>query len=77
VHTRGCPHAEYLNDPPAWPLGLVHPKRFERRRQADRRDQLAEAMASWSGCDEIRLDPWTAGRAGVRGGRSPERGGPC
>lgn len=44
VHVDDCPRAEYLNDPPAAWLGLVHPKRVERRRRADRASTLEAAM---------------------------------
>lgn len=45
VHISGCPRAEYLNDPPALDLGLVPPKRVERRNRVDRRDAVAAALA--------------------------------
>lgn len=45
-HLTGCPCADYLNDPPALPLNLLHPARYADRR----RDQ-------WK-IDYYGLDPY-------------------
>lgn len=47
-HVQGCPRADYLNKPPALPLGLLHPD----RRLDRRRDQ-------WK-IDYYGLDPYDA-----------------
>ncbi|MFV0457435.1 MAG: endonuclease domain-containing protein [Actinomycetales bacterium] len=45
LHVSGCPRAEYLNSPPAAPLGLRHPRGVERRYRPDRAETMARALA--------------------------------
>ncbi|WP_179730152.1 endonuclease domain-containing protein [Nocardioides kongjuensis] len=43
VHLSGCRFAEYLNSPPAEPLGLRHPKPVQRRDRASATAVAAQA----------------------------------
>lgn len=79
LHVDGCPFADYLNDPPAAPLGLVYPKRRERRHRSEN-EALMRVAGRFLAASEVEvrdlMQVLGGGVSGVRGGRSPERGGP-
>lgn len=79
LHIDGCSYAEYLNEPPAASLGLVYPIPRERRHRPENEALMHMARRVVASPEfEIPDVLLVLGGevSGVRGGRSPERGGP-